>query len=1120
MIENTVSAQTYIVADNPDFAFEVPFYNSSEIHCFLSVDGEERELTGTEFAVAPLQSQSDYSQGAAVTLLVPLVAGARLTIMRVIPLVQKVNLPLNGKLPSTSLEGALDKLTMMAQQLAEADTRSVKMPPTSAEDPEEFVPKVLAAAENARTAETAATAAAASATTASSAAATATAAAAEADRAEQAIQDDLNISLFELGADVKMSYVRDLRLFDLDVSNGTRYRVRIFINTTGSGGLFRFYIERVPAGSAAGSGTWYCGVNIAAKQSGQQWYSLKEMRADAAVLTKVVGEVLIAFPEDNFELSSGATTWIRPSVGILTEEETKYLMNDKPLRLLENNCFTTDAHDDFLCFRGIKLYGTKVDKYYKAGLLIQPPAESGDHEGEEYVRARIFEVDSPDASVTDDTPAVAQASFYAEPGEQVAFAVNEINSSHITGGGTMYVPEVSATIFHDTSPASLLPITLVGGDEAESSIAKTYLDSPFEGSVDDLTLRRIVKGIRIYAPDRLAGHHFYISALGVEELTDNQRFRIVLSDADAPSGEEIVATYALLVSPKEATVTAFAAAIPTTVKLTDAAVYVGDTSTHRPTGVYATVELDTGAITAYFARNFAADKGALLPSAVYLHSSLDDYPDSDLYHEAIDVAYDSDDSGQLRDAVESLYVNSTSSDCNRSSYHHRIRIRLSEGTFFATDLVIPPFVEIEGAGVGRTIILREDTSAKPCFQAPKESKILNCTIRSDSAQYAIHSDDANSYLGGASFRTRRLNQHFRNVDLVGGASQATWLFGCGVSWGERIRFDGVRGMHLFPGTGGVTERAASFGFHNTLGSQAVGSTNPLVPEHSFVEMHGCGSADASLRPVIISSTNPGHRCTLTLIDCDFDLIYYEDDSNYTDTSKPRAAYPEYARDKVTWDVRGNFAGPLLFDVSAPVLALPAGSTVGGTAAPLILGKLDAWGRGELYVADGTDKSLGKRLGDCSGTPKTLTVGSSTVTFSTDLTDASNTDVLAVINAVLGTGTAEIVDLGPELYPEIGTRLVKTASDGAAIPRGRFVKRTGFNTVAAAGSGDLVFGWTLNPIPASGAGTGRIVVGRRVAKQYLGVNLSSNGDFGITAGAVDFSAQNKVGTACGALLELW
>ena len=658
------------------------------------------------------------------------------------------------------------------------------------------------------------------------------------------------------------------------------------------------------------------------------------------------------------------------------------------------------------------------------------------------------------------------------------------------------------------------------GKATKGIAAAVHLDSPFLESVDDLVLRRIVRQVHLYVPDGRAGHRFYVSALAVENLSSVQRFRIVIADADAAAGEEIVCNYGFQISPKAESLADFLELLPGTVKLTDTAVYQPGTWVRRPTGIYATVDLDKSAVTAFFSKTYAADRGALRPTSVYLHSSLDDYPDSDLYHEAINVTYDPDKPGQLRDAVEGLYVNADIRDCNRSSYHHRIRVRLSAGTFHATNLTLPPFVEIEGAGIGRTFILRENTDAKPCFQAPRETKILNCTIRSDSNQYAIHSDDANSFLGGATFRTRRLNQHFRNVDLIGGASQTTWLFGCGVSWGERIRFDGVRSSHLYPGTGGGFERAASFGFHNTLGSQAVGSTNPLVPEHSFVELVGCGSADAGLRPVIISSTNPGHRCTLTLIDCDFDLVYYVDDSNYTNPGKPRAAYPEYARDKVAWDVRGNFGGPMLFDVEAPVLAVPARSAVGGSAAALILGNIDAWGRGELYVADGTDKSLGKRLGDCTCASKTLTVGEGSVTFNTDLTHATNADVMAIINSALGAGTAEIIDLGPELYPAIGTRLVKTASTGEAIPRGRFVKRTGFNTVALAQSGDPVFGWTLNPIPANGSGTGRVVVSKRVAKKYLGVNLAVNGDFGITGGAVDFSAQTKAGTACGALLELW
>src|SRR5690606_14079653 len=56
----------------------------------------------------------------------PLPAGWKITIMRVVPVTQEMDLINQGALPNETLERAYDKLTMISQQLNEESNRSLK----------------------------------------------------------------------------------------------------------------------------------------------------------------------------------------------------------------------------------------------------------------------------------------------------------------------------------------------------------------------------------------------------------------------------------------------------------------------------------------------------------------------------------------------------------------------------------------------------------------------------------------------------------------------------------------------------------------------------------------------------------------------------------------------------------------------------------------------------------------------------------------------------------------------------------------------------------------------------------------------------------------------------------
>lgn len=58
-------------------------------------------------------------------------SGKRLTLLRIIPVTQGIDLTTSGDLPAETLEFGYDKLTQIAQQITEAEERSVKLPATT-----------------------------------------------------------------------------------------------------------------------------------------------------------------------------------------------------------------------------------------------------------------------------------------------------------------------------------------------------------------------------------------------------------------------------------------------------------------------------------------------------------------------------------------------------------------------------------------------------------------------------------------------------------------------------------------------------------------------------------------------------------------------------------------------------------------------------------------------------------------------------------------------------------------------------------------------------------------------------------------------------------------------------
>jgi hypothetical protein len=110
-----------------------------------STTGSETTLNlGVDYSVTGAGGASG-----TVTLTSPLLTGERLTIVRNVPLTQETDYVANDSFPAESHEQALDKLTMITQQLAEEVDRAVKVLPSSTDDPDALIASIKTSEQNA-----------------------------------------------------------------------------------------------------------------------------------------------------------------------------------------------------------------------------------------------------------------------------------------------------------------------------------------------------------------------------------------------------------------------------------------------------------------------------------------------------------------------------------------------------------------------------------------------------------------------------------------------------------------------------------------------------------------------------------------------------------------------------------------------------------------------------------------------------------------------------------------------------------------------------------------------------------------------------------------------------------
>lgn len=126
----TVSASTSRADYNGNgstTAFSVPFYFLDNTHLSVIKTSSAGVATTLVLTTDYTVSGAGVGAGGTVTTVVAPASGERLSILRNVPLDQQTNYVANDPFPAESHEAALDKLTMISQQLSEGLNRSLSL---------------------------------------------------------------------------------------------------------------------------------------------------------------------------------------------------------------------------------------------------------------------------------------------------------------------------------------------------------------------------------------------------------------------------------------------------------------------------------------------------------------------------------------------------------------------------------------------------------------------------------------------------------------------------------------------------------------------------------------------------------------------------------------------------------------------------------------------------------------------------------------------------------------------------------------------------------------------------------------------------------------------------------
>lgn len=141
MIESQNNKMIYqLTGESNRFPFPMRIMDKTDLHVFLGNGKEETELVyGTDYTV----ESTNMAEGATVVIHTAAAQGQTLAIVRICSHTQMLALPEYGKLPSTGIETALDKLTMICQQIWESIGRTLTIKQTDPRTPDDVLSELF-----------------------------------------------------------------------------------------------------------------------------------------------------------------------------------------------------------------------------------------------------------------------------------------------------------------------------------------------------------------------------------------------------------------------------------------------------------------------------------------------------------------------------------------------------------------------------------------------------------------------------------------------------------------------------------------------------------------------------------------------------------------------------------------------------------------------------------------------------------------------------------------------------------------------------------------------------------------------------------------------------------------
>ncbi|EQB32029.1 PemB family protein [Sphingobium ummariense] len=371
-------------------------------------------------------------------------------------------------------------------------------------------------------------------------------------------------------------------------------------------------------------------------------------------------------------------------------------------------------------------------------------------------------------------------------------------------------------------------------------------------------------------------------------------------------------------------------------------------------------------------------------------------------------------------------------------------VRIGAGVWDITpNYELPPYVVLYGKGRERTTLQLlqpddadpSDIEANSVFQADRPVIFRSIKMQCRNARYVVHSDSGTAIRDSQQIFDDCLLEHLGNEGARawqaahGGDPGAIWKSTCAIGFGSSS------GSRMDVTNSELIGFYAGFLYHTNGGH-----TKPVVVRllNSTITARN-DTADQGYA-VIVEPYGAMLSCPLLIQGCTLN-----GDIRYLANKWFQNAPDQQLSGDAEIGIHGNSNTPAIFTVSdfgralrfdSLSTAAGEGFTFSGAAADLLLGAVvhgraaaggaAAFAYGDQEVSGnataGTgpaNSSMGELLGDCSTDAKSLTVAvgaaSATAVFSTDMTNVSNSTILATINAAIGSFATATLFAPGELY---------------------------------------------------------------------------------------------------------